>query len=77
MREFEAGSLGEDYVFNDDETLFFVNINYGRTLAMKGDKEVMFGDVVSGDVGMAMMVTLGGCSKARLQVPFMIFKNDN
>lgn len=76
MREFQSGELDECVVFNADETHFVVDLNDGRTLAMKGDTDVKFADVVSGDVGMTMMVMLGGGSRSHLEVPFMIFQNE-
>lgn len=76
MRDFEAGVMDENFVYNADETHFVVDLNDGKTLAMKGDKDVSFADVVSGDVGMTMMVLLGGGCKAHLGAPFIIFQND-
>lgn len=71
--DLEFSAVDEDYLFNADETHFVVDPNDGRTLAMKGDKDVSFADVVSGDVGMTMMVFLGGVPKAYFGVPFIIF----
>eukprot|EP00171_Calliarthron_tuberculosum_P021419 IDg21419t1 len=42
---YESGALDEDCVFNADETHFVVDLNDGRTLAMKGDTNVKFADV--------------------------------
>ena len=39
---------------------------------MKGDTEVKYCDVVSGDVGMTMMVMLGGRSKPRFEIPIVV-----
>lgn len=75
-RSFDDGIYLEDNVFNADETHFVVDLHDCRTLAMKGDTEVKFADVVSGDVGMTMMIMLGGGSRARLEIPFMIFQNE-
>lgn len=75
-RDLESGRLDENFMFNADETHFVVDLNDGRTLAMKGDTNVKFADVVSGDVGMTMMVMLGGGCHAYLGVAFMIFQND-
>lgn len=41
-------------------TLFSVNLDNGHDIAMKVDTEVKNSDVVSGDMGVIMMVTLGG-----------------
>ena len=43
---------------------------------MKGDTEVKYSDVVSGDMGMTMMVMLGCGSKPRFEIPMIIFQND-
>lgn len=75
-RGFDDKSLDEECIFNADETHFCINLDDGHTLAMKGDKEVKYSDVVSGDMGMTMMVTLGGGSKPRFEIPMMIFQND-
>lgn len=40
-----------------------------------GDKNVKFVDVEYGDVGMTMVVLLGGGSKRYLAVSFLIFQN--
>lgn len=56
---FHEGRYDEDCIFNEDETHFVVDLTNGRTLAIKGDTNVNFCDVVSGDVGMNMMVMLG------------------
>ena len=44
---------------------------------MKGDCNVRFADVVSGDEGMTMMVLLGGCPEAHMGLPMLVFKNGN
>lgn len=62
MRGFFESSLDEECVFNADETHFYVNLDDGHTLAMKGDTAIKYSDVVSGDMGMKMMVMLGGAS---------------
>lgn len=74
-RGFSQKVLDEDCLFNADETHFSVNLDDGHTLAMKGDKNVKYSDVVSGDMGMTMMVMLGGGSKPRFEIPMIIFQN--
>lgn len=76
-RDFSSGLLKEDNVFNADETHFKLDTNDGRTLAMRGDENIKFADIVSGNEGMTLMLTLGGGSKARMEVPMLIFKNSN
>ena len=53
-RGFESGDLNED---NMDETHFVINCDNGRTLGFHGDTEVKYADVVSGGIGMTMIVT--------------------
>lgn len=65
--------MGEDCAFNDDETHFSVNDDNGHTLAMKGDTEVKYSDVVSEAMGMTIMVMLGGGSKPRFEMPLIFF----
>lgn len=43
---------------------------------MKGDAEVKFSDVFSGDLGMKKIFMLGGGSKAPLEILFIIFQNE-
>lgn len=76
MRGFKDKTFDEDCVFNADETHFCVNLDDGRTLAMKGDTGVKYSDVVSGDVGMTMMFMLGGGTKPRFEIPMVIFQNN-
>lgn len=76
MRDFNSGRLDETCMENADETHFFVDLNEGSTLAMKGDTNVKFSYVVSRDVGLTMMVLLHGGTQAHLGVPFIIFQND-
>jgi len=42
---------------------------------MRGDEEVEFCDLVSGDKGMTVMVMLGGGPQSWLEIPFMLFQN--
>ena len=62
-------------MFNTDESHFKVDLNDGKTLAMRGDEKIKFTDVVSGDDGMKMMVTLWGCPSSAILSPFMVFQN--
>lgn len=68
--------LNEDYVFNAEETHSVVEMNDGRTLAMKWDEEVDFCDVVCGDQGMTMIASIGGGSKLLMCAPLMIFQKN-
>lgn len=73
-REFQSGDIREEDIFNSDETHFIVHLHSNRTLAVRGETKIKYADVVSGDDGMTMMVTLGGrCMES--VIPMMIFKN--
>ena len=74
-RGFESGDLNEELLCNMDETHFLINCNNGRTLVFRGDKEIKYADVVSGDIAMTMMVYITRGSRARIGAPMMIFQN--
>ena len=74
-RGFESGDMNEDLLCNMDENHFVVNCDNGRTLGFRGDTEVKYADVVSGDIGMTIMVYITGVSRARIGAPIMIFPN--
>ena len=76
-REFQSGLVDENLVENCDETHFVVNMDNGKTLGFRGDNDVKYADVVSGGIGMTMMVRLTGGPGARIQSPFIIFQNAN
>ena len=46
-----------------------------KTLSLRGDQDVKYADVVSGEVGMTMMVLVSGRSRAEICPPFLIFQN--
>ncbi|KAF0767390.1 hypothetical protein AaE_002854, partial [Aphanomyces astaci] len=75
QRGFASGDLDEDLLCNMDETHFVINEDNGRTLGFRGDSEVKYADVVSGGVGMTMMVFITGGTRARIGSPMMIFQN--
>ena len=74
-RAFDSGELNEDLVFNMDETHFVVNMDDKKTLALKGDTEIKYADVVSGDEGISMVLRMSGGEHSRLTCPMLIFKN--
>ena len=74
-RGFESGDLNEDLLCNMDENHFVINCDNGPTLNFCGDTEVRYGDVVSCDYGMTMMVYITGISRARIDAPMMIFQD--
>lgn len=74
-REFNSRGLDEDCVYNADETHFAINMHNHKTVSVRGSSEVKYADVVSGDEGMTMMVTIRGGALATLCPAFMIFKN--
>ena len=57
------------------KTHFVINCDNGRTIDFRGDTEVKYADVVSGDIGMTIMVYITGVSRARIGAPIMIFPN--
>ena len=60
---------------NLDETHFMINMDNGKTLWFSGDQKIGYADVTSGGEGMTMVVRLSGGPCARIEEPFMIFKN--
>lgn len=74
-RDLKSGLLREEDIFNSDETHFIIHLHNNRTLSKRGDTEIKYADVVSGDDGMTMMVTLGGGCDGHMGVPMIIFKN--
>ena len=75
--EFQSGILDENTVENVDETHFIINMDNGRTLGFRGDDNVKYADVVSGGVGMTMVVRLTGGPHAAICPPFMIFRTQS
>ena len=76
-RSFDSGLLLEDDVFNMDETHFVINMDNGQTLGFIGDEDVKYADVVSGGVGMTMVVMIRGGKWGKVEVPMLIFMNEN
>ncbi len=75
QRLFEVGDMDENMVENMDETHFIYNMGDHKTLSIRGDKKVNYADVVSGGDGFTMALRLRGGVSARLEDPFLIFKN--
>jgi hypothetical protein len=74
-REFQSGLIDEEMVENWDETHFVINMDTGKTLGFRGDNDVKYADVVSGGMGMTMVVRLTGGPYAEICTPLMIFQN--
>ncbi len=74
-REFRAGTLDENLVENIDETHCKVNLDNGKTLGFRGDNDVKYTDVVSGGMGMTLMIRQTGEPHARIYNPCVIFQN--
>lgn len=72
-RSFDSGTYDEDTVFNMDETHFVINMDDGKTLALRGEKSIRYSDVVSSGEGMTMVVKIRGGPSARLEIPMLIF----
>lgn len=66
----------EDDTGNADETHFVIDFDNGQTMGFAGDQEVKYADAISGVVGMTMVVRISGGRDARIEPPFMVFKND-
>lgn len=64
----------EDSVFNSDETNIQIILHDGQNFAIKVDNEIKYSYVVSGDMGITMIVMLGGGSI--FEMPVIIFQND-
>jgi DDE superfamily endonuclease len=73
--DFGSGVLDENLVENVDETHFVINMDNGKTLGFRGDNDVKYADVVSGGIGMTMVVRLTGGPGSTICAPFMIFQN--
>lgn len=76
-RAFEAGKLNEDLVLNMDATHFVVNMDDHKTLEKRGASTVKYHNVVSGGECMTLAVLLRGGPNARVEVPMIVFQNDN
>lgn len=74
-RGFESGELDEDLLSNADETHFIFNMDNGRTIGMRGDTNVKYADVTSGDEGITMMVHVSGGRFGKVEFPMLIFRN--
>lgn len=74
-RQFHSRELHEDLCKNMDETHFIVNMDNGRTLGFRGDTEVKYTDMVSGGMGMTMVVKVTRGVHGRIAMPFIIFQN--
>jgi hypothetical protein len=74
-REFRVGTFDENLVENIDETHCKVNLDNGKTLRFRSDNDVKYADVVSGGMGMTLMIRLTGGPHARIYNPCVIFHN--
>ncbi|KAH9530592.1 hypothetical protein CY35_20G010900 [Sphagnum magellanicum] len=74
-REFRASTFDENLVENIDETHCKVNLDNDKTLGFRGDNDVKYADVVSGGMGMTLMIRLTGGPHARIYNPCVIFQN--
>ena len=52
-----------------------INMDNGKTLGLSGDDQVKYADVTSGGEAITMLLSLSGGPYARIEVPFLIFKN--
>ena len=76
-RMFDSNIFDERDIYNADETHLVMHMHNDRTLALRGDTHIKYADVISGDEGMTLMVTMGGGYDSSFLTPFLIFKNLN
>lgn len=74
-RDLKSGSIREEDIFTSDETDLDIPVQRNHTLVTRGETEITYADVVSGEDGMKMMVTLGCGHEVCMNVPLIIFKN--
>jgi hypothetical protein len=74
-RDFESGALDENCVENGDETHFVINLDNGRILGAFDETEIRYTDVVSGGIGMTMLVRVAGGARAQLQPCFLCYSS--
>ena len=60
---------------NIDEAHFVFNMDNDHTRGLRGVDSVNYADVVGGSDGFTMVLRLRGGTNARLEAPFIIFKN--
>lgn len=77
IRSFEAKELDENCSENADETNFVFNMDNGKTLGFKTDKDIKYAGVVSGREPITMIVRVTGGVNARVEVRMINFKNSN
>ena len=69
--------MDEAFVEGLDKTHFIINVDNGKTLGFRGDKNVKYADVTLGSVGMNMVIRIRGGKFARLVPAFMIFQKES
>lgn len=74
-RELRTGILNEEMVFNADETIFVTDQHNHKTLSIRGDDEVKYADVFSGDDEMTLLVLIYVGRDASVCPLLMVFKN--
>lgn len=74
---FGAKILDESRIQNANETHFVFIMDYENTFGFKGDKDVKYVDVASGEEAKSMLIRMTGGVDARTEVPMLIFKNRN
>lgn len=76
-RNLRSETLREEESFYADETHFVIHLHGNRTVAKRGQDDVNYADVLSGDEGMDMMVLLGGGSREVMGISMIVFKNEH
>lgn len=76
-REFEAGNLDENSVYNMDETHLVFDMDNGYCLGTIGTTAVTYQDVVGGGEGMTLVIKIRGGVNACLEPLMVVFQNPN
>lgn len=76
-QEFNSGKLADNQVCNADETHFSFDRHNHRTLAIRGEEDLKYADVVIGEEGFTIILCIDGGSQASLGSPFVNFQNVN
>lgn len=76
-RGFDSGRFREEDMEVADEIHFVFNMDNGKTLGLGGCSDFEYADVASGGESLTMMVRISGGPAAIVEVPFIVFKDEN
>lgn len=74
-REFRSGVLNEDNGFNADETHLVIDQHNHKNLFIRGESDVNYAAVASGDDRMTMMILKAGGRNASVCSLFVLFRD--